>query len=201
VWWLKLQRSVWPSAVVVGAVLGEDGLKVPLAEDQDAVGELGSGGQDEAFGEAVRSRTARRDLHGVDPGAGQDGVERCGELAGAVADEEPEGVGAVVEVHEQIAGLLSGPRSGRVAGRAEDVQVAGADLEGEEEIRFRVMAQSTWKKSTASMVVACARRNRLQDVSVARSGAGSIRRSLGIRRIVDAPTRCPSLSSSPWMRR
>jgi len=88
-----------------------------------------------------------------------------------------------------------------VAGRAEDVQVAGADLEGEEEIRFRVMAQSTWKKSTASMVVACARRNRLQDVSVARSGAGGIRRSLGIRRIVDALTRCPSLSSSPWMRR
>ena len=38
-------------------------------------------------------------------------------------------------------------------------------------------AQSTWKKSTASMVEACARRNRRQDVSVARSGAGGIRRS------------------------
>jgi hypothetical protein len=37
-----------------------------------------------------------------------------------------------------------------------------------------VIAQSTWKKSTASMVEAWARRNRRQDVSVARSGAGGI---------------------------
>jgi hypothetical protein len=96
----KSQRAMWRPTVVVGAVLGEDGPQVPLAEDQDAVGELGSGGQDESFGEAVRSRTARRDLHDVDPGAGQDGVERGGELAGAVADEEPEGGGTVVERHQ-----------------------------------------------------------------------------------------------------
>jgi hypothetical protein len=40
----------------VGAELGEDGPQVPFAEDQDAVGELGSGGQHEAFGVAVRPR-------------------------------------------------------------------------------------------------------------------------------------------------
>jgi hypothetical protein len=51
------------------------------------------------------------------------------------------------------------------------------------------------------MLEACARRNRRQEVSVDRSGAGGIRRSLRILRIVVAPTRCPSLSSSPWMRR
>jgi len=44
------------------------------------------------------------------------------------------------------------------------------------------------------------RRNRRHNVSVARRGAGGIRRSLRILRIVDAPTRCPSLSSAPWMR-
>jgi uncharacterized membrane protein YecN with MAPEG domain len=49
---------------------------VAFAEDQNAVGEFGSGGQDEAFGEAVRSRTSRRDLHGVDADVSQDGVER-----------------------------------------------------------------------------------------------------------------------------
>ena len=49
--------------------------RVPFAEDQDAVGELGSGGPDEAFGEVVRSRAARWDLDGVDPGAGKGGVE------------------------------------------------------------------------------------------------------------------------------
>src|SRR5215207_10474628 len=50
------------------------------------------------------------------------------------------------------------------------------------------MAQSRWKKSTVSVVEACTRRNRRQDVSVARRVAGGIRRRLRILRIVDAPT-------------
>ena len=86
-----------------------------FAEDQDAVGELGSGGEDEAFGVTVRSRISRWDLHGVDAGVGQDGVERPGELARSVADEELEGGGVVVEVHQYVAGLLGGPGSGRMS--------------------------------------------------------------------------------------
>jgi hypothetical protein len=125
---------MWPSGVVVGAELGEGGLKVPLSEDQDAVGELGSDGQDEAFGEAVRSRTSRWDLHGINAVSGHDSVERGGELAGAVADEEPKCRGVLVEVHQQVTGLLSGPGPGRVARRSEDVQVAAANLEGEEQV-------------------------------------------------------------------
>jgi hypothetical protein len=39
-----------------------------------------------------------------------------------------------------------------------------------------------------------------QLVSVCRLGAGGIFRPFRIRRIVDAPTRWPSLSSSPWIR-
>src|SRR5512133_546238 len=122
-WRAKAERSMLPPTVVVGAVLGEDGGQVPFAEDQDAVGEFGSGGQDEAFGEAVRSRASGRDLDCVDPGAGEDGVERGREVAGAVADEEPEAGGAVVEVPQQVAGLLGGPRSGRMARCPEDVDV------------------------------------------------------------------------------
>jgi hypothetical protein len=57
------QCSVRPPAVVAGAVPGKDGPQVSLAKDQDAVGELGSGGQDESFGEAVRSQTSRWDLY------------------------------------------------------------------------------------------------------------------------------------------
>src|SRR5262245_35502299 len=91
-WRAQLQRWMWASPVVVGAVLGEDDPQVPFAEDQDAIGELGSDGQDESFGEVVRPRTSRRDLHGVDPRAGRDGIECGGELTGAVADQEPEGV-------------------------------------------------------------------------------------------------------------
>ena len=107
-WWAKVQRSVWPAAIVVGGVPSKDVPQMSFAEDQDAVGELGSGGQDESFGEAVRSRTSRWDSHGIDAGAGQDGIERSGELAGAVADEEPERGGTVVEVHQQVAGRSDG---------------------------------------------------------------------------------------------
>jgi hypothetical protein len=48
-WRATLQRSMWSTTVVVGGVPGEDGPKVPLAEDQDAVSELGSNGQDETW--------------------------------------------------------------------------------------------------------------------------------------------------------
>ncbi len=130
----KPQRPMWPPAVVVGAVPGKNGLQVSLAEDQDAVGEFGSGCADESFGEAVCSRTARWDLQGVDVGAGQDRVERCGELASAIADEESEGGGAAVGVYQQVAGLLGGPGPGRVAGRTEDVHVVAADFQGEEDV-------------------------------------------------------------------
>ena len=66
---------------------GQDKPQVVFAEDQDAVGEFGSGGADEAFGVAVRSGTSWWDLHGLDAGAGENGVERGGELAGAIADQ------------------------------------------------------------------------------------------------------------------
>jgi hypothetical protein len=54
--------------------------------------------------------------------------------------------------------------------------------------RWRVTAQSTWKKSVASIVAACAGRNCRQDVPVCRFGAGGIVSAVRTRRIVDAPT-------------
>src|SRR5918997_1548027 len=50
------------------------------------------------------------------------------------------------------------------------------------------------------MVDAWARRNCRQVVSVSRTGAGATPPRRRTRRIVDAPTRWPSLSNSPWMR-
>src|SRR3954453_3443259 len=51
------------------------------------------------------------------------------------------------------------------------------------------------------MLVAWVRRNCRQLVSVRRNGAGGIRWRCRIRRIIEAPTRWPSVSSSPWIRR
>ena len=79
-----------PPRVVVRGVLGEHPAEVALAEDQHAVGEFGSDGQHEAFGEAVRSGTTGRDLDHLDARIRQHRVERRRELTGAIADEEPE---------------------------------------------------------------------------------------------------------------
>jgi hypothetical protein len=99
--------------VVVSAVAGKDGPQVPLTEDQDPVGEFGSGGQHESFGEAVRPWTPRRDLHGVDPGVSHDSIERGGELTGSVADEEAECGGALAKICECRCGA-PGWRTSRV---------------------------------------------------------------------------------------
>ncbi len=65
--------------------------------------------------------------------------------------------------------------------------------------RRRVTAQSTWKKSQASIVVAWLRRNCRQVVR-SRCGAGGIRSRFSTRRTVGAPTRLPRPSNSPWIR-
>jgi hypothetical protein len=133
-WWENVQRPMRPPTVVMCAVLGEDSPQVPLSEDQHAVSEFGSSCQHESFGEAVRSRAARRNPHGFDTRAGQGSVERRGELSSAVADEELEFCRAVAEVHQEVPGLLSGPGSVGVRGCAEDVHVAAADFQGKEDV-------------------------------------------------------------------
>jgi hypothetical protein len=55
------------------------------------------------------------------------------------------------------------------------------------------------KRKGADRSMQQCRRNCRQVVSVQRAGAGGIRSRWRTRRIVEAPTRWPSLSSSPWI--
>ena len=89
-WRMQLQGSMRPLPVVRQRVLGKDVAQVSSSEDQHPVGDLGADGQHEAFGEAVRPRTPRRDLEYFDPRVRQDRVERSRKLTGPIADEEPE---------------------------------------------------------------------------------------------------------------
>jgi hypothetical protein len=74
-WWAKVAGAVGSSTVVVANVVGEYDTQVALAEDQHAVGEFGSEGADEPFGEAVRPRAPRGNPDQLDAHVGQDGVE------------------------------------------------------------------------------------------------------------------------------
>jgi hypothetical protein len=61
----QLQRSMRPLRVVVPGVLGKHPAEVSLPEDQQTIGHLSPKRQHDAFGEAVRPRTAGRALDPV----------------------------------------------------------------------------------------------------------------------------------------
>jgi hypothetical protein len=86
--------------VVVGDIPCEHGPQVTFADDEKPVGDLAPDGADEPLGIAVRSRTSRRNLDHLDTSAGQDSVERGGELAGPVTNQEPEIANSVTQVHQ-----------------------------------------------------------------------------------------------------
>ena len=64
---------------------------------------------DEAFGDGVRSWRLHRGANDADVGASEHCVEAGGELAVPVADQVAELLGAVAQVHDQVAGLLGDP--------------------------------------------------------------------------------------------
>jgi hypothetical protein len=115
----------------MGGVPGKHPVQMSLAEDQHPVGDLGPHRQHEAFGEAVRPRTPRRNPDHFDPRVRQHRVERRRELPGPIAHEEPKPGDMLAEVHDEIASLLGRPRAVRMSGHAQHVQVAIADLEHE----------------------------------------------------------------------
>ena len=102
--------------------------------DQEVVEAFPAQGADEAFRDRVRPRCPDRGADDPDVGAGEDGVERGGELAVPVADQEPEPVGAVAEVHEQVAGLLGDPGPGGVGGDPGEVHAAAVVLDHDEDV-------------------------------------------------------------------
>src|SRR5881396_3525836 len=108
-----LAGLVGPVAVVMADILAERGPQVPLAVGQDPVGALSPCGAYPPLGIAVRLRRPRRccdDRHAL---VGEDLVESAGELGITVPDEEAEHADPVPCLHDQVAGLLGGPGTGR----------------------------------------------------------------------------------------
>src|ERR1039458_9182342 len=62
-------------------------------------------------------------------------VESCRELPDPVTNQEPEVVGVLSEIDDQVTDLLGGPRPVRVGGDPQDVDVAAAHLYREQAIQ------------------------------------------------------------------
>jgi hypothetical protein len=129
-----MQRSVRSVRVEVLDILAQHGGEVASSDDQDVVEAFSAQCPDEAFRDRVRPWTSGRGADDPDVDAGEDRVERGGELAVPVADQEPEPVGAIAEIHQQVAGLLGDPDIGGMGGDPGDVHAATAVLDHDEDI-------------------------------------------------------------------
>jgi hypothetical protein len=129
------EGAVRPVDVVVALVLAQHRCRMPLVDDEDAVKEFTANAADETFSDRIGTRGLHRRPDNAEVDRGEDGVDGSGELGIAVADEKPKATVGIVEVHEQVAGLLGQPGAGGMGGDAEDVHPAGGVLDDEERIQ------------------------------------------------------------------
>ena len=175
-------------------------LEVAGSGDQEVIEAFAAQGADEAFGDRVGAGCPDGAAEDADVGAVEHGGEGRGELAVAVADQEPELLGAVAEVHEQVAGLLGDPGPGGVSGDPGEVYAAAAVLDHDEHVQAAEQDGVDVGEVDRKDRVACAARN-CRQVGLDRRGAGSMPAVVRIFQTVEAATRWPSPTSSPWLRR
>jgi len=97
------ERAVGSVRVVVLDVVAEQLLELGAVPDQGAVAELAACGADPSFRVRVRDRRVGRCADDRGAVASEDVVERANELAGAVADQEPD---CPVGTHHEVPGGL-----------------------------------------------------------------------------------------------
>ncbi|MGW6403920.1 hypothetical protein [Streptomyces sp. NPDC055134] len=162
---------------------------MPRVEDQRPVEEFPPASADPPLNEGVCPRGPYRAEQHLDALRGEDGVEGVGELRISVPDQELHLVNAVVECHEEVAGLLGSLASGWVGGDAEKwtrrVEISMTAMQ----CRRRSRMVSRWERSTAMIPEAWLRRNSAQ-VGPERRGAGSIP---ALFRIVDDQATAPTV--------
>jgi hypothetical protein len=87
--WRELAKgAVRPGGVVVQQVLSQHLAQVMLIDDEHLVEEFPAQGADDPLADCVRSGRLRRTGQDPDAPGGEHGVERAGELARAVPDQE-----------------------------------------------------------------------------------------------------------------
>jgi hypothetical protein len=69
------------------------------------------------------------------PAAAKHGVERGGELRVAVANQKPQPVGVLVEVHEQVTGGLGDPLTGGMSGDADQVHPSPVEFDHKQDVQ------------------------------------------------------------------
>jgi hypothetical protein len=186
-------------AVVVPDVAVEDAKEVAAAGDQEMIQALPAHGADPALGDGVGVGRLGRCADDLGAEPVPEVIEGSGELAVAVAEQEPDGAGLLIKRDGQVAGLLGDPDTGGLAVTpARWTRRVCSWMKNRTYSRCRNTV-STVRKSQATMPAACRPRTDRQVVEASR-GAGwrpLARRTLAMEL---AETWQPRCSSSPRMR-
>ena len=166
------------------------------SDDQDVVEAFPAQCPDEALGDRVRPRSSDRGADDPDVGAGEYGVEGGGEFAVPVADQHPEPVGTVAELHEQVAGLLGDAGPGGVGGDPGDVHAAAVVFDHDEDVEAAQEDGVDVGEVDGEDGVGL-RGQELSPFGPARRVAGSRPALFKMFQTVDAATVWPSPTSSP----
>src|SRR5215207_5960724 len=142
--------------VVMPAVDAEDVLEVAAAEDEDPVEAVGAERSYPAFGGGVRGLDRRPD--NPDALGAEHVVEGVGEFRVAVVHEELEGV-LIAELHDKVARLLCDPASVGLRAGGDVLDPSRRERDEEQHVDSLQEGGSAVRKSQASMLAACARRN------------------------------------------
>jgi hypothetical protein len=128
------------------------------------------------------------------------GIERLREADVPVLQDEFRSCPGILQVHEQVPGLLDDPGLGRVLRGAQDPDAPAAVLDHGKDVHLRAIEQVSGEEVQRQDPRACDRRNSAHP-GPSRRGGGSIPVSLRICQTVDGATMMPSPASSPWIRR
>src|SRR3954465_9040912 len=102
--------------------------------DEYPVGAFTAHGSHPALRVRIRPRRLRWGAYHLHAGSGEDRVEPGGELRVPIAEQEPPPVDTLVELHQQVTGLLDDPATGRVGRDTDNVDPAAGQLQEEEHV-------------------------------------------------------------------
>ena len=122
--------------VVAGIlVLAQHGHQVPLIPDQGVVQQLTPAAADPALHDRIHPRRLDRRADNPDASSPEHRVERGSEAGVPVMQHELHPRSGVLQVHEQVPGLLHHPGLDRMLGGAQNPCAAGAVLDHGKDVR------------------------------------------------------------------
>src|SRR6266487_2845347 len=153
----KARCGRWTDVVMVG-VLGQHRPQLQASEDEHPVQHLTPNGPNPPLRVGIRPGCPHRRAQHLHPLGGKDRIERGGELRIPIADHKPEPANPLTEVHGQVAGLLGHPLpTGCAITPSRWTWRVATSITNSTSSR-RSNTVSTVQKSTASTLVAWARR-------------------------------------------